>query len=77
MQIVSTKLVAAMGPPGGGRNSLTPRLLRHFHIVGSEENDEKGLVRIFSMYMNWFDKLNSAVWLHSVECVVDVYLAVR
>ena len=61
MQIVSTKLIAGMAPPGGGRNSLTPRLLRHFHIVGSEENDDKGLVRIFSMFMNWFDKSNNTI----------------
>ena len=66
-----------MGPPGGGRNYLTARLLRHFHIVGSEENDEKSLVRIFSMFMNWFDNNNTTLWSKAVECVVEVYLAVR
>ena len=77
MQIVSTKLIGAMGPPGGGRNYLTGRLLRHFHIVGSEENDEKSLVRIFSMFMNWFDRGNASVWQKAVECVVEVYLSVK
>lgn len=74
MQIISTKIIGAMGPPGGGRNLVTGRLLRHFHIVGSEENDERGLVRILSLLMNWFDKANSVVWQKSVECVVEVYL---
>jgi len=40
-----------MGPPGGGRNPVTPRLLRHFNIVSISNFSEPVLVRIFAKMM--------------------------
>ena len=51
--IVEVSLVAAMGPPGGGRNFVTPRLLRHFNLLCFAEFDDDTLRRIFSVIINW------------------------
>jgi len=47
-EIVDTTIISAMGPPGGGRNVITPRLIRHFFPFCTNEQDEKTLIRIFS-----------------------------
>jgi len=51
--IIDTSLVAAMGPAGGGRNSVTPRLLRHFNLFCFAEFDDTTLRRIFSTIIQW------------------------
>ncbi|GFR52768.1 hypothetical protein Agub_g15379 [Astrephomene gubernaculifera] len=45
--------VAAMGPPGGGRNPITPRYARHFNLVSIVDFDETTLGRIFSTLLAW------------------------
>ena len=52
-QIVDVSVVAAMGPPGGGRNYVTPRLLRHFNLFCFAEFDDSTLRRIFSTIVQW------------------------
>lgn len=56
--IVDTVVVGAMGPPGGGRNHITPRLLRHFNILCFLEFDDSTLTRIFRTIVNWHFSLN-------------------
>ena len=53
IEIIDTQLITAMGPPGGGRNLITSRFLRHFHVYSTIDPDETSLVRIYSKYMNW------------------------
>lgn len=56
--IVDTVVVGAMGPPGGGRNHITPRLLRHFNILCFLEFDDSTLTRIFKTIVDWHFGLN-------------------
>lgn len=46
-------LLAAMGPPGGGRNHVTHRLLRHFNLIGIESFDEDTMRNIFAPIIDW------------------------
>lgn len=52
--IVDTVLVAAMGPPGGGRTFVTPRILRHLSLVSLANFDEDTLNRIFGTILEWY-----------------------
>ncbi len=42
-----------MGPPDGGRNHVTPRLLRHFNIIGIESFDRETTKKIFAPITDW------------------------
>ncbi len=53
-QIVDTVFVGGMGPPGGGRNPVSSRLLRHFNIVSFTDMSNESLTRIFSTILGAF-----------------------
>lgn len=42
--IEDVNFIGAMGPPGGGRNPVTPRLLRHFHFIAFPEMEDSAKV---------------------------------
>ncbi|KAI8464307.1 MAG: dynein heavy chain and region D6 of dynein motor-domain-containing protein [Monoraphidium minutum] len=48
------QLVAAMGPPGGGRNAVTGRFLRHFNVVSVTAFDRDNLGLIFGALTDWW-----------------------
>ena len=52
MNLVDVQFVGAMGPPGGGRNPITPRFTRHANVIGINEFDEDTMLRIFSSIMS-------------------------
>lgn len=57
-QIVEIIFVGAMGPPGGGRTFITPRLLRHINLVALANFDEETLNRIFGTILHWYMHIN-------------------
>lgn len=52
--IVDCMFVSAMGPPGGGRTFITPRILRHLALVSLAAFDDESLNRIFGSILKWF-----------------------
>ncbi|KAJ3227682.1 Dynein heavy chain 7, axonemal [Clydaea vesicula] len=52
-EFIDIQFVGAMGPPGGGRNTVTPRLLRHFNILTITSFDDATLNRIFETVLEW------------------------
>jgi hypothetical protein len=50
---VDIQFVAAMGQPGGGRNPVTPRFVRHFNLLSVTESDYATYASIFSAITSW------------------------
>ncbi len=69
--------VGAMGPPGGGRNPVTPRLLRHFHQIAHTDLATESIYLIFSTIMQTlltpFTPEIQALSHATVQATIDVY----
>ncbi|XP_034934334.1 dynein heavy chain 2, axonemal [Chelonus insularis] len=50
--IKNMQLMAAMGPPGGGRNEISNRLLTKFNVINMTLPTEKQIARIYSTMLN-------------------------
>ena len=81
--LVDIQFVAAMGPPGGGRNAITPRYLRHFNVIAISDFADSTLHRIYEAIASWWMKKihcdeNTMSRLTSlVEATVDIYNTIR
>ncbi|RXM97062.1 Dynein heavy chain 12, axonemal [Acipenser ruthenus] len=74
ISLVDIQLIATMGPPGGGRNEVTPRFLRHFNTFSDET-----MVCIFSNIVAFYLRNNDfppdyfTVGSQIVNATVEVY----
>lgn len=82
--LVDVNFVGAMGPPGGGRNPITPRLQRHFNMLAFTEMEEASLTRIFETILSsWLSRTTvsalsvSALCTPLVQTCLQVYNTVQ
>ncbi|KAG1698535.1 Dynein heavy chain 7, axonemal [Nymphon striatum] len=54
ISLLDLLFVCAMLPPGGGSNSVSPRFLRHFHIMSINPFNEETLTTIFNTMLNTY-----------------------
>jgi dynein heavy chain len=74
-------VVAACAPPGGGRNEVSPRLLRHFHMVWLTNLSEASMCRIFRNILQGFLEASLPGMVPMAESLVqssvDIYLRIQ
>lgn len=51
--LIDVLLFAAMGPPGGGRSFIAPRMLGHLYLVGFPLLDDENMANIFNTVLEW------------------------
>ena len=56
-ELIDTHLIAAMGPPGGSNNHITPRMMRHFNLICVDSFNKDDLFHIFSTIVDWHMKV--------------------
>ena len=58
LTLIDLQFICAMGPPGGGRNPITPRFLRHFNVVSVATFGDDTMQRIFSTIVNFYFRVS-------------------
>ncbi|XP_076804480.1 dynein axonemal heavy chain 3-like isoform X3 [Clavelina lepadiformis] len=53
LTLIDMTMTCAMAPPGGGRNEITERFLRHFNIISIHAFDDETMKTIFQPMLDW------------------------
>ncbi|XP_072318696.1 dynein axonemal heavy chain 6 [Eucyclogobius newberryi] len=76
-EIQDMTIAAACAPPGGGRNPITPRFIRHFSMLCLPTPSDQCLKRIFKAILNGFltefTEEVKACATHIVDAAVEIY----
>ncbi|XP_026674744.1 dynein heavy chain 1, axonemal-like [Ceratina calcarata] len=72
--IEDVNFVGAMGPPGGGRNPISARLLRHFHFIAFPEMEDDAKKHIFGTILNAW--LSMTPFIGMMDTFVDTTLSI-
>jgi dynein heavy chain len=73
------QIICAAAPPGGGRAPLTPRFMRHFHVLNVPNASEEILTQIFDqviesfLFQNNFSESVKKYGNISVSATIDMY----
>jgi len=80
-KIQKTTFLAANAPPGGGRSEVTPRLLRHFHLLNLPDLSEASMKTIFNSiitgFLEDFPGEFAALGEPIVSATLDVYSSIQ
>lgn len=75
--VVDIMFAAAMGPPGGGRNKVSNRFIRHFNLISFPDIDDDNMkfifVSILDSYMKPFNEDIRSRISSVVESCIEVY----
>lgn len=79
--VTDAVFLAACGPPGGGRSDITPRVVRHFHLLNYPSLSVDSMERIFFNILNGFlsrfnDSVKSIV-KNVVNMSIDLFLRIK
>ena len=77
MELEDFIMLGAMGPPGGGRNFITNRLMRHFNIISYAELQDNTIAGIFTLVLtsllSRFDEEVRGMIERVVQANINVY----
>ncbi|KAK3247674.1 hypothetical protein CYMTET_42830 [Cymbomonas tetramitiformis] len=81
-QLVDIQFVGAMGPPGGGKNPVSNRFLRHFNFLAFADMSDESMHRIFNQILGATLERKFAKEIHEMcnpitVCSVELYNNIR
>ena len=80
---IDTMLICAMGPPGGGKSEITPRMQRHLNVVAFALFEDNTMKSIFGNILKWFFRVgefNSDISMLDsklVEATLSIYKQIQ